>query len=65
MDYLFRVTDKNGKILDDNEKSKRFYNTFIGTQGEKWFEIPEDNTIYLSFTNGKIIELDIKEYQYE
>ena len=65
VDYLFRVTDKNGKILDDNEKSKSFYNTFIGAQGEKWFEIPEDNIIYLSFTNGKIIELDIKEYQYE
>ena len=65
VDYLFHIKDENGNILDNPEESKTFYNTIIGCQGEKWFNMPKNKVIYVSFTNGEIFELDIKEYQYE
>ena len=65
VDYLFHIYDEKGNMLDYPEASKSFYNTIIGCQGEKWFIIPKDKVMYISFTNGNTFKLDMKEYQYE
>lgn len=65
VDYLFYITDENGNKPAYDGEFRSFKNTIIGCQGEYWFDIPKDNIIYISFTNGETVILDLEEYQYE